>query len=159
MRYVLIGIVFAVFIGIKGFYQINAAGPVPSGPVIQASLSAQTFVDYVNALSAYQLKYPTFTGTVTGPQLAAMGYSFSTDFLSKSNNKITAFGANGRALTAYAELQPGALGEIIQMTEGDASFGTSNGNTWTSVMQGATAQPLNANVTAGSVVYLVQLGR
>lgn len=159
MRYVLIGIVFAIFIGIKGIYQINAAEPVPSGSVIQASLSAQTFVGYANALNAFLLKNPTFIGTVTGAQLAALGSSFSAEFLSKANNKISAFGTNGRSLTAYAELQPGALGEIIEMTENDASYGTSNGSTWTSVIQGATAQPLSVNAPVGSVVYLVQLGR
>lgn len=158
MRYILPGIVFAIFIGVKSNFQLHATGSAPGSTELQSSQSAQTFVNYANALAAFQSRNPTFVGTVTGSQLSAIGISFSADFLATATNKISAFGSNGRTLTAYAQLQPGALGKIIELTEADASYGTSNGSTWTSVMPGALAQPITLNAPLGSVVYQIQLG-
>lgn len=159
MRYVLIGTVLAVFTGLTGYYRLHAESMLPTSITLQASQSAQTFVRYANALSAFQLRNPAFVGSVSGAQLTAMGISFPNDFLSKAGNSITAFGSSGRRLTAYSQLQPGALGDVIQLTEADASYGTSNGSTWTSISAGATAQPLSVNAPNGSTVYVIEIGR
>ncbi|WP_304350915.1 type IV pilus biogenesis protein PilM [Comamonas testosteroni] len=159
MRYGLLGIVLAIFTSLIGYQRLFATTTLPSTKTLQASISAQTFVSYANALMAYQLRNPSFVGSVTGTQLAAMGNSFSPEFLGTAGNSITAFGTAGKRLSAYAQLQAGALGEVIQSTEGDASYGTSTGSTWTSVIPGAIALPLSVNAPNGSVVYVVEIGR
>lgn len=159
MRYGLLVAVLAIFTGLIGYQRLHSNSTLPSSKSLQASMSAQTFVRYTNALTAYQLRNPSFIGTVTGSQLSAMGSSFSTEFLGTAGNSITAFGTAGKRLSAYAQLQAGALGEIIQSTEGDASYGTSGGSTWTSVIPGASALPLSVNAPTGSVVYVIEIGR
>ena len=159
MRFVLPGIVFAIFSGLTGIYRLHADSILPPTKVVISSHSAKTFINYADALTAFQLRNPSFVGSVTATQLAEIGRPISASFLASAGNSITAFGANGRILTAYATLQPGALGEIIAITESDASYGTVNGNTWTSVIPGSTSQPLGLTAPLGSIVYVSQTGR
>lgn len=159
MRFVLPGIVFAIFSGLTGYYRLYSESMLPETKVVIANHSAKTFTSYANALSAFQLRNPSFVGSVTAAQLAAMGQPISANFLLTAGNSITAFGSNGRTLTAYAQLQPGALGEIMVNTEGDASYGISSGSSWTSILPGATSQPLAAAAPVGSIVYVFQTGR
>lgn len=159
MRFVLPGIVFAIFSGLTGIYRLHAESMLPQTKVVMSSHSAKTFINYADALSAFQQRNPSFVGNVTAAQLAAIGHPISANFLAAAGNSITAYGANGRTLTAYAKLEPGALGEIIAITESDASYGTANGNTWTSVLPGSTSQPLGFTAPSGSIVYVSQTGR
>jgi hypothetical protein len=155
---ILIPLVFVVGSSVFATHRFNGPAMEPPKQVQQADQSGQTFIAYANAIAAFLNANPSFVGSVTAAQLAAQGTPFSAAFLATAGNKVTAFGSTGRTVVSYAALPTGAINTISQLTEGDASFGTSSGNTWTSIAPGASALSLPSPVASGSVVSVIQLG-
>jgi hypothetical protein len=159
MRFILPLLAFAIFMGLLPLAGNQAAATLPSNQVTLAAVAGETFVTYAQALGAFQRANPAFTGSATASQLNALGYQFSSSFLATVGNKITTAGTNARVITTYGTLPAGALGTIVSLTGGDATFGTStNGTTWTSVAPGAAPAALAVTVPAGGTVSVVQIG-
>lgn len=157
MRYVFPGIVFSILLSAQSYYHFHSKYSLPSSSEIHSEQSAQNFIQYVNTISAFQIKNPAFLGSIGSNQISTLGNEFPGNFLSKVNNRINAFGNSGRTLIISGELQVGALGNIIDLTEADASYGISNGNTWVSI--NGNVSELDHNIPIGHVVYIVRIGR
>lgn len=159
MRFMLPILVVAFFTGITAFYQHQSTTIAPSSKELHATQAGQMFVAYAGAVSAFMSNNPSFTGSVSGAQLASQGAIFSASFLLTASNAVTAFGTAGRTVTTYAALPAGALGSLAKLTEGDASFGMSTGATWTSIVPGAAPQPLATSVPYGNTVSVIQINQ
>ncbi|WP_157896869.1 hypothetical protein [Acidovorax carolinensis] len=159
MRFMLPILVVAFFTGMTSLRLYQSTVNTPSSKELYATQASEMFVAYAGAVSAFMNSNPSFTGSVSGAQLAAQGAIFSASFLSTAGNTVTAFGTAGRTVTTYATLPTGALGTLATLTEGDASYGTATGATWTSIAAGATPQPLATSVPNGYTVSVIQINQ
>lgn len=122
---------------------------------------AQTFISYRDALLDFQKKNPSFTGSVSMTQLQAIGYKFPSDFITKVGNAITQVASgSGRTITAFGNLEKGAISEILYLTENDASFGIALSNSWKSSAMGSSSPsvPLQTTVPDNNTVSVIQIG-
>lgn len=123
----------------------------------QAQSDGQTFLAYRNAVMTYQQNNPTFTGTVPN---SALGSRFTSSYLGLVANKVVSTGVrNGRVVICYGNFSRGVAEQAAIASNNDASFGVSNGTTWTSAAVGAstTTMPLAAAIPSGNVVSVIQL--
>lgn len=131
-----------------------------SGTQVAAQSTGQSFLAYRNAVMTYQQNNPTFLGTVPSATIAAIGGPFSSSFLTQVSNVVVSTGIrNGRVVICYGPFTQSVAAEAAQAANNDASFGVSNGATWTSAAIGAptTAMPLATTITAGNVLSVIQM--
>ena len=158
MRIILPLLVLTFIFGILPIARDAASSSTPTYQELQAAQAVEIFVAYAHAVEAFQGQNPTYVGSVSQAQLAAMGFQASSQFFGSAGNAITATGSSGRIVTAYSTLAAGGLSSISAASGGDASFGTSSGNTWTSIASGSSAQPLAIAVPNSSAVSVFQVG-
>ena len=128
--------------------------------VVATQSTGQAFLAYRNAVMTYQQNNPTFLGTVPSASIASIGGPFSADFLTQVSNVVVSTGyRNGRVVICYGPFTQSVAVEAAQAANNDASFGVSNGATWTSAALGApaTAMPLATTITAGYVLSVIQM--
>lgn len=131
-----------------------------SSTAIAAQSTGQSFLAYRNAVMTYQQNNPTFLGTIPAATIAAIGGPFSASFLTQVSNVVVSTGIrNGRVVICYGPFTQSVAAEAAQAANNDASFGVSNGATWTSAAIGAptTAMPLVTTITAGNVLSVIQM--
>lgn len=124
---------------------------------VQAQSDGQSFLAYRNAVMTYQQNNPTFTGTVPN---SSLGSGFSSSFLGLVGNKVVSTGVrNGRVVICYGNFARTVAAQAAIASNNDASFGISNGTTWTSAAVGAStvAMPLASAIPSGNVVAVIQL--
>jgi hypothetical protein len=126
----------------------------------QIQSNGQSFLAYRNAVMTYQQNNPSFSGTVPVAQITSIGGAFSSSFLGQVNNIVVATGVrNTRVVICYAPFSRGVATQASIAANNDASFGVSNGTTWTSASVGAstTAMPLATTITSGNIVSVIEL--
>lgn len=123
----------------------------------QAQNDGQTFLAYRNAVMTYQQNNPTFTGTVPN---SALGVSFTSNFLGQVGNKVVSTGVRDeRVVICYGNFARTVAAQAAIASNNDASFGISNGTSWTSAAVGAStaAMPLATAIPSGNIVSVIQL--
>jgi hypothetical protein len=162
MGYILFPLLaLAFFTGIFAIANTQTKIATPPTIVSQANNDGVVFASYRDSVAVYLQNNPTFIGSVPSASLAAEGYQFPTNFLSVSGNYVTQVGGgNGRIITSYSKLTPGAVTAALAATSNDASFGIASGGNWTSYAQGVnqTPQTLATAVPDGDVVSVIQIG-
>ena len=126
----------------------------------QLQSNGQSFLAYRNAVMTYQQNNPSFSGTVAVAQIASIGGAFSSSFLGQVSNVVVATGArNTRVVICYGSFAQSVAAQAAIAANNDASFGVSNGATWTSAAVGAstTPMPLATTITSGNIVSVIQL--
>ena len=126
----------------------------------QLQSNGQSFLAYRNAVMTYQQNNPSFSGTVPVAQIASIGGAFSSSFLGQVNNVVVATGVrNTRVVICYGPFTQSVAEQASIAANNDASFGVSNGATWTSSAVGAstTAMPLATTITSGNIVSVIEL--
>lgn len=160
MGYMLLpAVVLALILGLTSIARDQAKSVIPSSGGAQLENAGETFISYRNAVMAYQRANPSFTGSVPASVFVETGAQFSQAFLQTAGNSITAFGTNGRVVTAYVSLPTGAISAATAMTENDASLGLATGANWKSFAPGASDQPLAVAVPNGALVSITQTGK
>ena len=126
----------------------------------QIQSNGQSFLAYRNAVMTYQQNNPSFSGTVPVAQITAIGGAFSSSFLGQVNNVVIATGVrNTRVVICYAPFTQSVAEQASIAANNDASFGISNGTTWTSSAVGASrvSMPLATTITSGNIVSVIEL--
>lgn len=126
----------------------------------QVQSSGQAFLAYRNAVMTYQQNNPTFTGVVPTSVITAYGGPFSSAFLGQVSNVVVSTGVrNGRVVICYGAFSRSVAEQAALASSNDASFGVSNGTTWTSAAIGAPtlAMPLATSIPSGNIVSVVQM--
>lgn len=126
----------------------------------QEESSGQAFLAYRNAVMTYQQNNPTFTGVVPTAAITAYGGPLSSAFLAQVSNVVVSTGVrNGRVVICYGPFSLSVAEQAALASSNDASFGVSNGTTWTSAAVGAptAALPLITNIPSGNVVSVIQM--
>jgi len=126
----------------------------------QLQSNGQSFLAYRNAVMTYQQNNPSFSGTVPVAQIASIGGAFSSSFLGQVSNVVVATGVrNTRVVICYGPFTQSVAEQASIAANNDASFGVSNGATWTSSAVGAstTAMPLATTITSGNIVSVIEL--
>lgn len=147
----------AVLLGFAALFGHESRVSAINTTQAQNQSDGQLFLSYRNAVMTYQQNNPTFTGTVPN---SAIGSGFSSNFLSKVSNKVVATGiGNGRVVICYGNFARTIAEQAALASINDASFGVSNGATWTSAGVGAStaAMPLATVIPSGNVVSVIQL--
>lgn len=151
-------IVVAIIAGVTAISEDHAQAVLPSEITLSVDRAAEYFVGYTKAVQAFQRNNPTFTGSIPDASLIGRGYPLSAEFLVTAGNGITATGANGRIVTAYASLPAGSVTGVLKRTQNDASIGSVSGSSWTSYNDGI-SKPLAIPVTNGATVAVIQMGK
>lgn len=141
------------------FAQESKVASISSTQVATQS-TGQSFLAYRNAVMTYLQNNPTFLGAVPSTAISSIGGSFSPTFLTQVSNVVVSTGtARGRVVICYGPFTRSVAMEAAQAANNDASFGISNGATWTSAAVGApaSAMPLATTISAGNVVSVIQL--
>lgn len=141
------------------FAQESKVASISSSQVATQS-TGQAFLAYRNAVMTYQQNNPSFTGTVPSATISAIGGPFSSSFLTQAANVVISTGyRNGRVVICYAPFTASVAKEAAIAANNDASFGVSNGTTWTSAAVGAatTTMPLATAIAAGNVVSVIEM--
>ncbi len=160
MRFALFPLIVIVFLSSQFMLATSRSrAAMPSTSALVSAQSGQVFVAYRDAVLAYLNANPAFTGSINPAQLTAQGTPFPPSFTGTAGNAITLTGASGRIVTVYASLPAGALASAALATNYDASLGTSDGSSWTSIAFGATSQPLATAVPSGYTVSVNQIGK
>jgi len=121
------------FVSIMAMEQTHTKHSVPSAIVLQAQWEGQTFVAYRNAVSAYMQNNPSFMGEIPA---AALNAPFSEGFLRVAGNIVVATASGqGRVITSYAAVHPGALRTIQILTQYDSSINMAANGQVVSVIQ------------------------
>jgi len=126
----------------------------------QLQSNGQSFLAYRNAVMTYQQNNPSFSGTVPVAQITSIGGTFSSSFLGQVSNVVVATGVrNTRVVICYGPFTQSVAEQASIAANNDASFGVSNGATWTSSAVGAstTAMPLATTITSGNIVSVIEL--
>lgn len=115
------------FVGIVAIEQTHSKHVVPSHIVVRTQWGAQSFVAYRNAVSVYMQSNPAFIGEIPATALNA---AFSEEFLTIAGNTVSpTISGQGRVITSYAALQPGAIRIVRLLTQNDSSINVmANGN-------------------------------
>lgn len=122
--------------------------------------NGQSFLAYRNAVMTYQQNNPSFTGTVSNTIISGIGGPFSSSFLTIVGNVVVSTGVrNGVVVICYGSFTQSVAKEAALASNNDASFGISNGSTWTSAAVGAStaSMPLAATITSGNVVSVIEM--
>ena len=126
----------------------------------QMQSNGQSFLAYRNAVMTYQQNNPGFAGVVPVAQITSIGGAFSSSFLAQVNNVVVATGVrNTRVVICYGPLSQGVAEQASIAANNDASFGISNGTTWTSAAVGASraSMPLATTIASGNIVSVIEL--
>ena len=126
----------------------------------QLQSNGQSFLAYRNAVMTYQQNNPSFSGTVPVAQITSIGGTFSSSFLGQVSNVVVATGVrNTRVVICYGPFTQSVAEQASIAANNDASFGVSNGATWTSAAVGSstTAMPLATTITSGNIVSVIEL--
>jgi hypothetical protein len=130
----------------------------PDYQIVRAQTSGVAFLRYRDSVYRYLEAHPGYSGSVPA---GSLDEQFSAEFLSKVGNLITPTASGGgTVITCYAAIPANALADALARSENDASFGISNGSTWTSMASGVsqTPAPLSVAIPNGNVVSVVQIG-
>lgn len=152
-------VVLAIFLGLGAIARDQSRSRLPSTAVVQTQIAGEVFVEYRNALQAYQRSNPGFTGAVPVTALAASGRQFPQAFLDVAGNQITAFGSAGRTLTVYAKVPTATIVSALQLAENDASLGMASGGVWQSFAPATAGVALQVSVPEGALVSMTQTGK
>lgn len=125
--------------------------------VVQAgTLDGTQFVRFAYAMEQYIETHPSASGSLA-PSSAAGAYT--TSFLDEVTAWVSPPGVEPRTLICAGTFGPGALQAAVQVSGGDAAFGTpvSNGNDWISAegLSGDTEEALAHPVPAGADLAFV----
>ncbi|MBU3640988.1 hypothetical protein [Polynucleobacter sp. Fuers-14] len=126
----------------------------------QMQSNGQSFLAYRNAVMTYQQNNPGFAGVVPVAQITSIGGAFSSSFLGQVNNVVIATGVrNTRVVICYGPFTQSVAEQASIAANNDASFGISNGTTWTSAAVGASrvSMPLATTITSGNIVSVIEL--
>lgn len=115
------------FVSIVALQQTHSKHVAPSHIAVQVQWEAQSFVAYRNAVSFYMQSNPAFIGEIPA---TALNVAFSGEFLTIAGNTVSAtMSGQGRVITSYAALQPGAIRTVRLLTQNDSSINLAvNGN-------------------------------
>jgi len=150
-------IVLSVFIGLVAIHAHHTQAITPSVQAERSELDGRSFLAYRDAVLSFMQRNPSFTGVVTANALEGQ---FSAVFLNGVGNYITATSSgNGRIITCYATLSPGALYAARIASDNDASLGMSLGTHWVSIVSAVGhSEPLAVAIPHGKVVSVIQIG-
>lgn len=152
-------LIFAVvLLGLGALFNQESKVGAINATTAQAQNDGQAFLAYRNAVMSYQQTNPSFTGTVPIAVITTVAGPFSASFLTKVENIVVSTGIrNGRVVICSGVFAQSVAAQAALAANNDASFGVSNGTTWTSAAVGAstTAMPLATAITAGNIVSVV----
>lgn len=141
------------------FAQESKVASISSTSVATQS-NGKSFLAYRNAVMTYQQNNPSFTGTVSNTIISGIGGPFSSSFLTIVGNVVVSTGVrNGVVVICYGSFTQSVAKEAALASNNDASFGISNGSTWTSAAVGAStaSMPLATTITSGNVVSVIEM--
>lgn len=154
-------LIFAVvLLGLGALFNQESKVTAINTTAAQAQNDGQSFLAYRNAVMTYQQNNPTFTGVVPGTTVNSLAGPFSATFLAKVSNIVVATGLrNGRVVICSGTFAHSVAGQAAVAANNDASFGISNGPTWTSAGVGAStlAMPLASAIAAGNIVSVIEM--
>lgn len=149
-------IVLSAFISLLALQVHHTQAITPSVQAERSELDGQTFLAYRDAVSSYMQGDPNFTGALPSSYFSGQ---FSAKFLQHAAHHVSATSSgNGRVITCYAALSPGALHAARLASDNDASLGVSSGTHWVSAADATHAEPLAIAIPSGNAVSVIQIG-
>ncbi|MHB1676809.1 MAG: type IV pilus biogenesis protein PilM [Sulfuriferula sp.] len=125
-------IVFVMFFGLNSVAAYRSKQLSQPSAAVIASVSAQKFLTYRNAVSNYMSSNPAFTGTISLSSLSSYLNGATSAAMAGMANVISAAQGGGTQIIVTAQSTEAAAGAAFSLTGYDASIGRASGGQWTS---------------------------